>query len=308
MITVLDRVELTPRCTELHVASDELQTDTRLRVLSPPGAPDADDRPVLWLLHGGDDDFRSWTDSGSAETLTAGLDAWVVMPDCGPAGWYTDWFRAAPAPGTQRWETYHLVELRGWFESMHRTRTDRGGRAVVGLSMGGFGALSYAARHPELFGFCAAFSPAADIVDPDFGVFVDALSALNGGEPGCLWGDRSLHLDNWRAHNPVDLAERLASTELHLRTRDGRAGGPHDTRCRRPARADTVAGAVPDDDLVERAVWHTACTMHRRLVEVGIDHLWLDEGPGAHDWPYWAADLAATVPAIGAHFADRSRR
>ena len=295
MITVLDEVARSPRCSELHVASEVLDTETRFRVLAPAAGSDAPDRPVLWLLHGGDDDFRSWTDAGSAEALTAELDAWVVMPDCGPGGWYTDWFRAAPAPGTQQWETHHVVELREWFERTHGTRTDRGGRALVGLSMGGFGALVYTARHPELFGFCAAFSPAADIVDPDFGVFADALAALNGGEPGCIWGDRVLHVDNWRAHNPVDLAERLSTAELHLRTRDGRAGGPH--------APDADPSGPVDDDLVERAVWHTACTLHRRLDELGIDHLWVDEGPGAHDWPYWSADLAATLPAVAAHFA-----
>ena len=305
MMRVLDQDALSPRLSELHVASDVLESDSWLRILSPSTGADALERPVLWLLHGGDDDFRSWTDSGSAESLTADLDAWVVMPDCGPGGWYTDWFRAEPAPGTQQWETHHLVELRGWVERTHRTRTDRNGRAIVGLSMGGYGALVYSARHPELFGFCAAFSPAADIVDPDFGVFADALSALNGGEPGCIWGDRIQHLDNWRAHNPVDLADRLASTELQLRTRDGRPGGPHAATSPdgRP-----LAEAEVGEDLVERAVWHTACTLHRRLEELGIDHLWSDEGPGIHDWPYWSADLAATLPAISACFAGTSAR
>ena len=127
MIDVLDRVELSSRLSELHVDSPVLGSDTRLRVLSPPSGDGAADRPVLWLLHGGDDDFRSWTDAGSAEALTAELDAWVVMPDCGPGGWYTDWFRVGPAPGTQQWETHHLVELRDWFERSHRTRTDRDG-------------------------------------------------------------------------------------------------------------------------------------------------------------------------------------
>ena len=305
MMRVLDQVALSPRLSELHVASDVLESVSWLRILSPSTGADAVERPVLWLLHGGDDDFRSWTDSGSAEALTADLDAWVVMPDCGPGGWYTDWFRAEPAPGTQQWETHHLVELRGWVERTHRTRTDRNGRAIVGLSMGGYGALVYSARHPELFGFCAAFSPAADIVDPDFGVFADALSALNGGEPGCIWGDRIQHLDNWRAHNPVDLADRLASTELQLRTRDGRPGGPHAATS--PDGRPLTEGEV-GEDLVERAVWHTACTLHRRLEELGIDHLWSDEGPGIHDWPYWSADLAATLPAISACFAGTSAR
>ena len=100
------------------------------------------------------------------------------------------------------------------------------------------------------------------------------------------------------------MADRLASTELQLRTRDGRPGGPH--------AAPSPDGGPPTDaageDLVERAVWHTACTLHRRLDELGIEHLWSDEGPGIHDWPYWSADLAATLPAIAARFAGSSIR
>ena len=49
--------------------------------------------PVLWLLHGGDDDHRCWTDSGDAERSTEGLPLVVVMPDCGRGGWYSDWVR-----------------------------------------------------------------------------------------------------------------------------------------------------------------------------------------------------------------------
>jgi len=42
-------------------------------------------------------------------------------------------------------------------------RDDREGRALVGVSMGGFGAVTLALKHPERFAFVAALSPAIDV-------------------------------------------------------------------------------------------------------------------------------------------------
>ena len=53
-----------------------------------------------------------------------------------------------------------------------------------------------------------------------------------------------------------------------------------------------------EEDLIERAVHRTNLTMHQRLRELGVDHLFEDWGPGAHDWPYWSDALAATLPAL----------
>ena len=83
---------------------------------------------MLWLLHGGFGSSADWTTVGDAEALTAGLPMIVVMPDAGIGGWYTDWKRGTPE-GPQRWETFHLDELRPFIEARYQTRTDRGGRA-----------------------------------------------------------------------------------------------------------------------------------------------------------------------------------
>jgi hypothetical protein len=49
-------------------------------------------------------------------------------------------------------------------------------------------------------------------------------------------------------------------------------------------------------------VYRASTNFHRRLTVLGIDHVWDDRGPGAHDWPYWQDDLANTLPAMMAHF------
>jgi S-formylglutathione hydrolase FrmB len=91
--------------------------------------------PVLYLLHGALADWRSWTDAGDAERITAGLNAIVVMPEGGNGGWYTDWFNGG-AGGPPEWETFHIDQLIPWIDGHYRTLADRDGRAIAGLSMG----------------------------------------------------------------------------------------------------------------------------------------------------------------------------
>ena len=286
MTTGIELVGLEHRSSRLQhltLSSGALGRDTAVRVLVPDGhdAATSPPLPVLWLLHGGMDDVTSWSDRGRAEELTADMALIVVMPDAGLGGWYSDWHNRAGAAGDLRWETHHLDELRPWLERRYRTRTDRAGRAVAGLSMGGFGALSYAARHPELFGFVAAFSGAADILDPGIGKTADFTSTAMGATAGDIWGRWPAHISNRRARNPLDLAANLSSLTVELRTGDGRPGGRH-------------GGSDP----IEAGVHGPMVRMHDRLADLGIDHVWDDYGPGAHDWPYWADDLAATLPAV----------
>ncbi len=287
----LQRTDLSARLAEFVLASPALGSTSAVRVLSPAPELGAGPFPVMFLLHGSDDDHRAWTDDGRAEALTDGLALVVVMPDCGRGGWYSDWYCTDGPAGPQQWERYHLGELLAWAERNLPVRRDRGGRSVVGLSMGGFGAMSYAARRPDLFGFSAAFSGAVDILDPHLGVFADAMADMNGGRAGDIWGDPLTHRSRWRGHNPVDLAANLAHVEVQLRTGNGQAGGRH--------------GGGPD--LIETTLHQTSTTLHHTLTRLDKDHVWNDYGPGAHQFPYWSDALVATLPAVLAA-ADRSER
>jgi S-formylglutathione hydrolase FrmB len=284
-----ETTHLTPRLEELRLFSPALGRDTRVRVLTPAGFdPATDHLPVLWLLHGGFGGFADWTTVGDAEALTAGLPLIVVMPDAGQGGWYSDWRSVETSQGAQRWETYHVRELYPFVIEHYGARSDRGGHAIAGLSMGGFGAMHHASRHPDLYGFAAAFSGAVDLLNPGVGLVTDLSPLIMAGLPTQIWGDRVTQESRWRANNPVDLAGNLRTVAVQLRTGNGQPGGPH--------------GGGPDP--IELGCWMATSSLHQRLAELGIEHLHDDYGPGAHAWPYWRDDLAATLPAILAATAE----
>lgn len=280
---------LTSRLRELVVYSPALERETSVRVLLPEDYdPEGEPLPVLLLLHGGWGSFVDWTlpDVGEAEAITAGLPLIVVMPDGGQGGWYSDW-KNATTQGAQRWETYHLRELLPFVHAHYDARADRAGNGVAGLSMGGFGAVHYAARRPDLFGFVAAFSGAVDNQHPDIAFVMNASPLIMGGDPGDIWGDPVLEEARWRANNPIDLAANLRHVAVELRTGDGDPDGP-------------------SPDVSEVACAAANATLHERLTGLGIAHVHFVYPGGTHTWPYWRDGLAASLPGFLAVAAARA--
>ena len=170
---------------------------------------------MLYLLHGCCDPHGSWTGATDVEELSADSDLLVVLPEGGRIGFYSDWARG------DRWETFHLVELRQILEQRYRAGP---ARAVGGLSMGGFGALAYAARHPGLFRAAASFSGIVHTrLSPARSRWYRQLIHWQGADPDALWDDPQ----DWISHNPYDLAPSLRGTALFLSVGNGRPG-PYD--------------------------------------------------------------------------------
>jgi S-formylglutathione hydrolase FrmB len=119
--------------------------------------------PVLYLLHGHGGGLYDWVNLGHiqqmADELIAHGDippAIIVMPDAGST-WYVD--------RKEKMETAVIRDLVGDAERNFRALGVRDGRLVAGLSMGGYGALRFALKYPEMFAAAAPLSPA--IYDPE---------------------------------------------------------------------------------------------------------------------------------------------
>lgn len=59
---------------------------------------------------------------------------------------------------TGRYEDFTVFEVVGYIDDKHSTVRHPEGRAILGKSSGGFGALTLAMRHPEVFGHCVSHS------------------------------------------------------------------------------------------------------------------------------------------------------
>jgi diacylglycerol O-acyltransferase/trehalose O-mycolyltransferase len=247
--------------------------------------------PVLYLLHGGFGNYTDWARNSDIADLARTRDVLVVMPDGGKLGFYTDWWaRGGSKPG---WETFHLTELT---QILERGLRAGGRRAIAGLSMGGFGAVSYAARRPGFFRAAASFSGTLDTLHPSIeplspGTFAEWLLRVNyapsGYDPLALFGDPVAQRAVWAAHNPADLVADLRSTKLFVSCGNGQVG-PLD-----PPGTDPASVAV----LYEAAQSRQNREFFKRARAQGLD-IRFDIYAGSHSWPYWARELEKALPLL----------
>jgi len=117
-----------------------------------------DGPPVLYLLHGMSDDHSAWTRNTSLERYAVAAGVAVVMPAV-HRSFYTDELHG------HRYWTFLSEELPQLVGSMFRVSTRREDTFVAGLSMGGYGALKWALRGPEVFAGAASMSGALDVAE-----------------------------------------------------------------------------------------------------------------------------------------------
>jgi enterochelin esterase-like enzyme len=168
------------------LASTALGSERQMLVWTPPGYGDGSaPLPVLYLYHGFGDTVWSWVTQGRAPQILDNLLAEkkivpmiVVIPDT-----ETDIAAAVPEdfPGATRRQTFYPAnaaaadrELIGdiipYMEAHYRVRTDAAGRALAGLSQGGYQALVSGLGHLGTFAWLATFSGVSQTTVPDAGI------------------------------------------------------------------------------------------------------------------------------------------
>jgi S-formylglutathione hydrolase FrmB len=124
---------------------------------NPPAGKEQQRYPVLYLLHGLSGHHTNWLEKTKLINDALYSNLIIVMPE-GHDGWYTD---SATVP-SDKYESYVLKELIPDVERRFRTVERREGRAIAGLSMGGYGALKFGVKYPDKFAFVASMSGALD--------------------------------------------------------------------------------------------------------------------------------------------------
>jgi len=137
--------------------SQLINTTLPYNVILPPGyqASRTTRYPVLYLLHGWAGHYTDWITRTNVADYAAQYGFVVVMPE-GNSSWYVD----SAGVTTDKYETYILRELIPDVDQRYRTIQARYGRAVAGLSMGGYGAIKYGLKYPGTFVFAGSMSGA----------------------------------------------------------------------------------------------------------------------------------------------------
>jgi len=137
--------------------SQLVHTTLPYNVMLPPGyrASSTTRYPVLYLLHGWGGHYTDWLTRTNVADYAAQYRLIVVTPE-GNDSWYVD----SGGVASDKYETYILKELIPDVDKRFRTIQARYGRAVAGLSMGGYGAIKYGLKYPATFVFAGSVSGA----------------------------------------------------------------------------------------------------------------------------------------------------
>ncbi|MGK5533967.1 alpha/beta hydrolase [Streptomyces sp. URMC 129] len=272
---VVSETWLDDRTVDLQIQSPAVGRTIPARVLLPEGWSAQADRtwPVLYLLHGGGDDYDSWTRETDIEALMADRDAITVMPSAGRTGITAKWQNG------QDYLTFQADELMQLLQRGYRAGTER---AVAGISTGGYAAYALAMHRPGTFGAAASYSGILHTQFPGIPTVLTAILAREGLLAGALWGYPFLSRAAWEANNPYSQAEKLRGTSLYVSAGSGLVGG---------------AGDLLGEGL-ESALWPSTQAFAQRLSSLRIPvttHFYLG---GSHAWPYWEREFERSWPML----------
>jgi len=165
--------------------------------------------PVLYFLHGLGDNEQTLFNSGG----------WTLLDDLRHRHKMGDFLIVAPegrrsfyinsADGSVRYDDFFLQEFMPHVEGKYRVRAGRAGRAISGISMGGYGALRFAFAHPELFSAVSAQSAALITESPQQLDSAQRTGTPLGGVLGAVFGN-PINVPHWNENSPFVLAKKNA--------------------------------------------------------------------------------------------------
>lgn len=221
--------------------------------------------PVIYLLHGGaGGNSAQWTTGGGdAEGITNGKPVITVMADGGKVGWFTNWLN--PGNTAQKWADFYLTQVIPWVDGNLRTVAAKNGRAIAGLSMGGYGAVRLAQDRPDLFASVASFSGAVDLGDMGTRTVITEQSIQYGFSANGPFGSPFWPNDGgFNSQDPMKRSTRLSGIQVLL-----------------------YAGAGNSDaDVLERTMGQSADRFSKTLSANGVPNFWWMYGRPGPSAPY----------------------
>ena len=222
--------------------------------------------PVVYFLHGLGGNEQMLLDSG----------AWNLVEDLWEQHKIGEYLIVAPAgdtsfyinshDGRRRYEDFFVQEFMPFIEHRYRIHAVRSARGIAGISMGGYGALHIAFRHPELFASVTAHSAALIEKLPAVSSAAFRQSPLSRILDGVFGSPPDSAF--WERNSPVSMGHTARLAGLHIYFDCG-----------------------DQDDYGFEA---GALALHKILAARGIAHEY-HQYPGSHSWAYFAEHLPASL-------------
>ena len=283
-LTVINVNKLNDQLYEVMLSSQQVRGNQKVLIVLPTNYTTSGPSrryPVLYLLHGAFGGATDWVIAGGAQNTTSNVSLITVTPNGDPFGFYTNWVMPGET-APQNWRTYHMEQLVPWIDLNLRTVAKKGGRAIGGLSMGGFGGIHYIERYSDNFVYGASFSGAVDLLDP---IVQNIIISLPGPEKPLIgpfgYPNASKSTNGWVAEDDVTHTFELRNVSIAIYT--GNVGGL-EIGLRNGSyhlRDSLIAQKIPvyfDDYGDGQSIGH-GCN-------------------GAHTWPCWKAALIDVLPRI----------
>jgi S-formylglutathione hydrolase FrmB len=166
--------------------------------------------PVLYLLHGLGDSSRTLITTGVWNLIddlqaSGAIGEFIVITPEGGRTFYID-----SKDGKVPYEDFFIREFIPQMQKKYRIGTTRAQRAIAGISMGGYGALRFAFKYPQMFTAVAAHMPALMERMPP--------GAANTGISGFMGNAFGHPLDStfWDAHTPFIYARTADLSGLKI--------------------------------------------------------------------------------------------
>ena len=255
-----------PGVSYANAPTASLPSPAQYLVVEPPSYDRSPSRryPVLVFLHDGYGNVRTLARRGVAAELRARmadgrLPEFLVVAPGGPGSWFSDSF-----DGKRRWEEFLTGDFLREIRTRYRVLPGPASRGITGISMGGYGAVKIALKHPDLFGAVSSLSGALIPIRPEdirrYG-WITRLTLKR------VFG------------NPPD-ARTLAANDVWDLL--------HETRFEKPPFAAHLRAGTEDFYGLHgvAAQFGTYMNEHGIPTEVVLE-------PGGHDWAYWRRALIA---------------
>ncbi|MEP1444970.1 MAG: alpha/beta hydrolase family protein [Paraglaciecola sp.] len=262
---LLSFIFLVPQVLSANVATFEVYSQSMSKsvpnsIILPKGySAEGRPLPVMYALHGATDDHTFWpTIVPKIKALADQYGIIVVCPDGAKTSWYID----SPIDPKFQYETYITQELVNYVDKHFNTQSDKASRAIMGLSMGGFGAFYLGIRNSNVYSAATSTSGGFDL-----------RPFPNNWDIAKRIGSQAQYPANWENYSVVNMAALLKNKSL----------------------------ALFFDIGVDDFFYNANQEFHQTLESMHIPHSYL-EMPGGHTLAYWQKSINYHFVFLDEHF------